>query len=157
MADVDRLGELAGALLDVVEAAAATHAVELPSRRFVTAGAVAWDCPLLAVSIVDVARGQPSAPAGSQANRQSDTFAATLEIVLLRMVPAPSEDGTAPTTAKMIASGAQLARDGWLVTVGIAGGVRTLEGCSSVAQTTAMGVGPDGGLGGWRASLLVGL
>lgn len=157
MADVDRLDTLAGDLLAAIETAATTHAVELPDRRFVAVGEVAWDCALVCVSLPTVNRGRPTAQSGDL-NRAWDTYVATYEVWLLRDVPVPDDKGRLPTVEALNTSAAQLARDGYLLTVAMAQPLRTIEGtCTSVAQGVTQAVGPDGGLGGWQSTIAVAL
>lgn len=150
-----RLDTLAHDLLDAIEDAADAHSIVLPDRRFVAVGAVAWDCPLVCVALPTIARGRPLAAAGA-VNRESDTFVASFELWLLRDVPGPDDDGNPPSVDAIVASAAQLNRDGYVLTVGLTRALRTIEGtCSAVAQTTTQAVGPDGGLGGWQSTVEV--
>ena len=152
-----RLATLAHDLLDAIEQGADTHDVELPARRFVSTGALAWDCPLLAVTTPTITRGRPGRDSAN-VNRESDTFVVTYEVLLLRYVPIPDDDGNPPHVDALLASADELLRDGWLLTVGIAGALRTIEqSCTALAQTSTTAVGPEGGLAGWSSSLQVAL
>lgn len=157
MADATRIFDLAEALLSGIETAADGLGIDLPSRRFIAEGEVAWDCPLVAVAVPRIYRGRPLAEA-QDVNRRFDTFVVEYDVWILREVPRPSDNGKLPTPTQITASAKTIMTDGFLITVGLRSTVRTLDGlCTSAAATQTFAQGPDGGLGGWQSTIEVAL
>ena len=157
MADHTRLADLADDLLAAVVDAADVHEVDLPERRIIADGAVAWDCPLVAVALPQISRGTVTADAAT-AHRPSDTYVAQFAVWLLRSVPGMDKRGDPPPAADVTASGHQLLEDGWLLSVGLRPALRKLgKACPALAAGTLTAQGPEGGLAGWQAIIRVGV
>lgn len=73
-------------LLDAVVEEFEAVGVPLPSRRYLTHGQTAADCDQLTVSLIQLYRGEPSAPPSEPTNCNSRT-SAVVEVELLRKVP----------------------------------------------------------------------
>lgn len=74
-------------ILAAVEAAAAELAVTLPDRRFVSTGGVVFDCPMVNVTVTNIATGiaNPSASYGlTDAGPCSPSWNITTEISIVR-------------------------------------------------------------------------
>lgn len=152
-----RLSSLADELLDALVDAADELGIELPQRKVVADGAVAWDCPLVAVALPTITRGVPGQELVAR-NLPSDSYVAEYGLWLLRPVPMPGDDGSPPPAAKVSASGHQLMDDGYLLTVGMRTRLRTIgQACTALAQGTTSAQGPEGGLAGWSSTVRVGV
>ena len=153
----DRLAGMADDLMDLVVAAAGDLAIELPDRRVIADGAVAWDCPLVAVALPQLTRGTVGADV-SHRNRPSDTYVAEYRLWILRPVPVPNDDGTPPSAAKVSDAGRTLMDDAYLLTVGLRPRMAELaRRCTSLSAGQATAQGPEGGLAGWSATVRVGV
>ena len=153
-----RLATLADDLLDAVVDAATTLGIDLPARRIIADGAVAWDCELVAVALPTITRGTVGADVSTQRHRASDTYVAEYRLWVLRGVPMPAEDGSPPAAAKVTEAGKRLMDDGYLLTVGLRGHLATIgHSCQSLAAGPCTAQGPEGGLAGWSATIRVGV
>jgi len=151
------LSELADELLDAVIDAATAHGIALPDRQVIADGAVAWDCPLVAVALPTITRGTVGADVSTR-NRPSDTYVAEYRLWVLRWVPTPNDDGSPPSAAKVTAAGKALMDDGFLLTVGVRPYLAEIgKACASLAAGPATAQGPEGGLAGWSATIRVGV
>lgn len=138
--------------------------VELPDLRFVSNGGVAYDAPLLAVEVVRLRPGLPGLPA-AEAVLAHTQYSIETELHLLRDVPTLNDEGEAPTNEAIEMSAMELLRDWWLVFQCILEGVRhgadgdpgDLQGAPfRGAMIQEIGAyGPDGGLGGLVAQLVL--
>lgn len=73
-------------LLEVVVEEFQALGITLPARRYVTHGQTAADCDQLTVSLIQLYRGEPAAPADEPTSCNSRT-SAVIEVELLRKVP----------------------------------------------------------------------
>ena len=152
-----RTVEIADALLTAVEEAATSLSIDLPERRVVAEGNLAWDCALVAVALPRSFRGQPGA-AVSARNRTPDTFVADYRLWVLRDVPVPSDDGRLPAPEAISEAGRATLADHYLLTVGLAPALAEIaKGCTSIATGEVTTSGPEGGLVGVSAVVAVGL
>lgn len=156
----DRVYTLAAELLAAVVDAAADHTpdpIVLPERRFVSNGEVAFDCPQVAVQTPRVFRGLAGQPF-SDVVRAGDVFTAEYTIWLTRKVPTFDQQGNPPSGDKIQQSAQTILDDGWLLTIGLLPKLKVVaESCMSLAIGDCVGVGPEGGHGGWQLTVHAGL
>lgn len=156
MADT-RLADLADQLLAAIVDAADDLSIDLPDRQVIADGAVAWDCPLVAVALPTITRGTVGQDVAHR-NRPSDAYVAEYRLWVLRAVPTPKDDGTPPSAAKVTAAGKTLMDDGYMLTVGMRPHLAAIgERCSSLAVMTTSARGPEGGLAGWESAVRIGV
>lgn len=156
---VDQMAQL---LLDHVVAHFGAAGVELPEHRVVTAGAPAWDCEQLTVTLVGVGWGQapdsatptarPGTPVSVYALRH-----AVYAVGLVRCVPMPDPDP--PSMAELNAAGLRFMRDAGLLSqalVEVGSGVRNQLGpAGSVQAGMIEPIGPDGGFVGMDGQFVI--
>jgi hypothetical protein len=149
---VSKLKELADDVMDVVTEAFAAEAIVLPDRRFISNGAVAYDCEQLSVEMAALGVGTLVADRqGMPHPGESPTV--QIQIALIRDCMAiPDEDGNPPSVEAIEANADELLADG---TVLIRAFLRTtsLSSCQKIKVLTCLPYGPEGTLGGWVLSL----
>lgn len=86
-------------LLDYVLAAALDDGVDLPVRRYVTAGQAVYDCEQVAVTMAVVTTGLPGSatPGGTSIASCPLPWQIVLEAAIVRCAPPMADDGTPPT------------------------------------------------------------
>jgi hypothetical protein len=138
--------------------------VELPEHRVVTAGAPAWDCEQLTVTLVGVGWGQApdSATESARPGSPVSVYAvrhALYAVSLVRCVPVPDEQGAAPTMAELNAAGLRFMRDAGLLSqalVEVGSGLRNQLGpAGSVQAGMIEPIGPEGGFVGMDGQFIV--
>lgn len=160
-----RVDTLAETLLARVIAHFGAAGVDLPTHRLVTAGAPAWDCEQLTVTLVGIGWGQAidSATESARPGSPMSVFAtrhAVYAVSLVRCVPQPNDhDMSPPSVADLTASGLQFMRDAGLLSqalVEVASGLRnTLGPAGSVQAGMIEPIGPDGGFVGMDGQFIV--
>lgn len=146
--------DLGAQVLAVIEAAYATAGVDLPDRRYVTAGAVAYDCEQLVVSLTRMYPGiafleDPAAPVLKATLLRSVTFA----VHLVRCIPTLTEGKTTvwPTPAALNASGEQILQDAYLLPTSVVKAWHDgslSSACDTLGIREAIPAEPMGGFGG---------
>lgn len=146
MAYYDRVTTLAEAVLAAVVDEFATAEIDLPARRFTTAGVVYYDAEQLSVSLIRMLGVDPEgglAAESSEPLRCLNWLAAQFEVMLLRCAPSivtlPNGTVRAPTAEAMQQHGGQLGRDMMITTRGIVNAYRA----------DAFGAGPTLVFNGW--------
>lgn len=95
MASLRGLGATAKQILAAFETQLTAQGVELPENRYVVAGSqLVLDGEQLNVLLIKIVRGQPGAPIQTTINPYGLVFAATFAVVLARVVPVISGEGT---------------------------------------------------------------
>lgn len=142
---------------DLLAAVVARHGSPLPARRYVAAGAPAWDCELLATWCERTAGLASADPAqeGLVAHSREPTHAmryGVFVVTLMRCTPAvPDTVGTEavlPTVADEQAAAAALYEDGQRLVNAVVAAEKAgeLVGCHGLALVDWRVIGPDGGL-----------
>lgn len=111
-------------LTKVVEHFAAADTA-LPERQIIAPGSpseIAWDCPMLAVTMASIGLGNSPGGAGSGSMRQGSGISAmgmrhaVYSVTLTRCEPPPTGGGTRPPSAQVLRAAALgLMRDGGLL------------------------------------------
>jgi hypothetical protein len=136
--------------------------VELPEHRVVTAGAPAWDCEQLTVTLVGVGWGQApdSATESARPGSPVSVYAvrhALYAVSLVRCVPLPNPDP--PSMAELNAAGLRFMRDAGLLSqalVEVGSGLRNQLGpAGSVQAGMIEPIGPEGGFVGMDGQFIV--
>ena len=142
----DRVNALAAAVLAAVVAEFDLAEVDLPARRFTTAGLVYYDAEQLSVSLIRMIGVDPDGGLGTESGEPLRCLhwpAAQFEVMLLRCAPGivtlPNGSVRAPDPAAMQAHGARLGEDLMIATRGIVRGYRA----------DAFGAGPTLVFNGW--------
>lgn len=162
---MNRWLDLGHALLDVVRAFYVAEDVELPTRQLVTPGSPIWEVDacdgLVAVQIErtffyegdlasQVIRMYPAVGFSMEG--------ATIGVHVLRCVPSPNDDGTAPTVEAEEAAAALILGDVERVARAVIAAARSgeLVGCGQIAMEGWTSAGPDGGWAGGITRFRVG-
>lgn len=140
------LFEAAAALLQAVEDSW-TEVDVLPSRRYVSNGAVAHDCEQATVAILRTYAGTPSALASGPTQGMA-TRTATLRAEVARCVPSTDEGGPMPSAAGIQDSAEEVHRDHDLLIIAARKFAKE-SGCEEVIIGDALPFGPEGGIAGW--------
>lgn len=152
----EKIFTLADALLDAMVARFQTHGRPLPDYRFVTAGQVAYDCELFAVSYIGLSHaipGQSAVVIKGPVPRH-----VIFQMHLVRCVPIPNAQGTPPTADELNGSATEVARDALILgrePVKAYADSDFSSHCDSVILTGQDTVGPEGGFLGLRQDLAV--
>lgn len=144
-------------MLTAIEEVFDDAGVELPDRRYVCDGDVAFDCEQGVVQITRVFSGTPGAEELSPLQCGLPQ-AAELDIWLIRCVPTIDDHGNPPTQEQIAASSEIIMADGELLRFGLmlkrkAG--ELLDPHVPVAWGEMRGVGPQGGFAGWLQRLVI--
>lgn len=141
--------------------------IDVPTRRYIHAGEIAHDfagqdcVEALVVSWGGTFQGQPGAEGGASPMRCAVPTTASYTIALLRCVPTMDSMGNPPSAAQLQDSGEEILTDGMALAVAIIDA--QLDGdlvpipCSLVGLGDVSPVGPQGGVGGSVAQIVVGL
>lgn len=156
MSDDTKLADTAQTLLEVVAAGLATAGLSVPTRQYVTAGSVAYDCEQLVVSLERLYPGIPFAddPA-NPVLRCVLLRAASLTVHLVRCIPVlhdgPRGGTIVPTSDELGASGAGLLTDALVVPKVIVAAWHANEflgTCDQMGVREVLPAEPDGGFSG---------
>jgi len=161
---VTRIYDTCQQLLDAVVAG---HTGTLPERRYVSAGAPAWDCELVAVwceRTFGVA-GDPAVevidPLASSAGHtmRAGTFVVTIARCTAAVVDANGDQITLPSVDEEEAAAAELYQDAQAVINALVAAERAgdLPGCHGVAFESWGPLGPEGGFVAGELRVRVGL
>jgi hypothetical protein len=145
-----RLHDFATDVLTAVVDAFAAAAVDLPARRYVAHGEVAYDCDQLVVGLERFALGLPGAE-DQGVIRAPVSRTAIFAVHLLRCVPVPDKQGNPPTPDALDDSSLELMVDAWLLLTGVLGAYNDSElstRCDSLAIAGLDPYGPQGNYGG---------
>jgi hypothetical protein len=151
------LFDIAKAIQTAVEAQFTEAHVDLPARRYVANGSVAYDCAQFTVEISNIGIGTPSQEYGGTP-RQGEIMVATIQVALIRdCAPTVDEGGDPPsvevleTHAAIVLQDAQILGRTFLK-------IKKLAGCSKLKVVQCTPHGPQGALAGWvlvlRASVI---
>lgn len=162
------LGDVAQALLDTLIAAAADEGIDLPERRFVTAGAAggeAWDGEQVTVGLQQLVPANASklgvvTGQGTQTSRGAlPMTAAALRIEIVRCHPTMGDDGSPPLAEDEQAAGVAALRDAALLhelrNRAIADAALTGGEPGDILPGPITPAGPEGGLAGMSLLLTV--
>lgn len=165
MADA-RLVTVANHILEVLAADLEAAGIDVPTRRYVTAGEVSHDfagqrcAEQFAVSWALSFHGVPGNDFSQQAIKCAVPLSAGFTVNLLRCVPNLS-GGKPPTPEDLTASGNQIMLDAMTLPVVIVEAHLQQElveiGCSLVSMGSVSAYGPQGDVGGTIVELIVGL
>lgn len=146
--------ELAQSVLQtVVEdfAAADPDPIEVPTRRYIADGEVAYDCAQLTVEVVRFVIGTPTQEYAGAA-RQGEVLSADLQVALIRdCAPIVSDDGV-PSAAAIEEHAVQILLDGHRLAGTFLRHPKP-EGCPRVKVGACQRYGPEGTVAGWVLSL----
>lgn len=157
-----RVDEMAQTLLDHVVVHFEAAGVDLPDHRVVTAGAPAWDCEQLTVTLVGVGWGQAidSATESARPGSPLSVYAlrhAVYAVSIVRCVP--TNDPDPPSMDELNASGLQFMKDAGLLSqalVEVGSGVRNQLGPSGSVQAGMIEpIGPEGGFVGMDGQFII--
>ena len=153
--------EIKDRIFDACVAAFASAAVDLPSRRYTTAGDILWDNEQFTVTFVSLFRHGGSIGSPLTDPVQCDLFtAAVFEIMLLRCAPhITDQSAVLPPPAEFEAYGDRLLSDIDIVINAIytAWSVGDFGVGPMLAFETAETIGPEGELGGFTMRVRVGI
>lgn len=162
MDPVSKIFDMADALLTAIEAAFAAQSVDLPDRRYVHHGEIAWDCEQLVVNAGPVYVGTAAAQVGNPL-RCGWATTAVFSILLLRCIPIVERDESGqpvgfPTAEELQSSAEALQTDA--VILFHHGVLQALQDevfgeTPDVVLQPMAAQGPQGGLAGWGLSLSV--
>lgn len=151
-------------LLAAVVDAFSTASVDLPSRQYVHAGAIAHDCDQMVVSLRRIVPGDVGVTLTGDTSGQInanlgtvDVRTAVFDVQLLRCVP--SADSQSPDPATLDAEADARIVDAQTLVSGIVT-ARTrgyLADCDRVAVGTCEAEGPQGGVAGWTVDVHIAL
>ncbi len=149
---------IADAILSRVESHFAAAGTTLPERRIIAPGSpseIAWDCPMVAVTMSSIGLGNSPGGAGSGTMRTGSGVSATglrhavFSVTLTRLEPPPSNRGTPPAPDVLRAVALGLMRDAGLLSQAL------VELCTDLAGGLGYGAlvqagevqtsGPSGG------------
>jgi hypothetical protein len=162
--------ELAGipqAVLAAVIRYFEANAVDLPDRRYVTAGdpnLVAWDCSQLVVCLTDLGWGRAAdatqlSPSFGKAASINAMRHATYSVLLTREVPTIEDGGELPAAADLNTSGLDVMRDAGILSQALVNFVTWRDPSLPVGGSAQAGavqmIGPAGGLVGCSGALIV--
>lgn len=159
-----QVDDLADVLLEHVVTHFGAAGVELPAHRVVTAGAPAWDCEQLTVTLVGIGWGQAldSATASARPGSPMSVFAlrhAVYAVSLVRCVPVPDDQLGPPSMAELNSAGLRFMRDAGLLSqalVEVASGVRNRLGPAGSVQAGMIDpIGPEGGFVGMDGQFII--
>lgn len=149
------LYDTAADVLDSVATRLAAQGITVPTRQYVHAGEVAFDCcDQLVVTVVQLDHAMP----GEQATilQCAPPRHANIDVWLTRCVPVSKDNGDPPTAAELEASAAEVLTDMWSLAYVLWEGYQAHDWggtCSSVILNAIEAVGPEGGCGGSHAAI----
>jgi len=125
--------------------------LSLPGRRYVSEGAVAIDCELMAVELRRVFRGLPL-----QENvgdlRCIGLRTAEFHIFIFRCASVPQDSGAPPSTGTIESFAQPIYTDAWVLPselqYRVSSGTYGFPGCENILVGNLDIVGPEGGFGG---------
>lgn len=145
--------DVATTLRDTVETLYLNEGISLPTRRYISDGAVAWDCELMAVELTAVFRGPPLSPVENFTQRCMGVRTARFNVWIVRCASTPNEDGSPPATHRIEALADDIYTDAWFLPTQLA--QAAMDGtlgipCDDLVIGELEIVGPEGGFGGVR-------
>jgi hypothetical protein len=102
-------------LLKAVEQVYLDAGIALPDRHIWTAGEVAWDCELLAVSLDSLRADEPPNWSNPGITPCLRPIVGVFRIAVVRCVPTPNDDGRPPPVEEMALSADMTAIDAYLL------------------------------------------
>lgn len=141
-----RLADLAQAMLDAIVARYQVNGLELPKRRYIHAGEVAYDGEQLVVTLDSTHPGMPGNETPVAAfNGGPFTLTARLDVHLLRCAPQPTGQQAAPTADALAAAGREALIDSRECVKALTSSQHTLTPlCQLFAFAGGRFVGPEG-------------
>lgn len=152
------LYDIAQEILDAVVAGFTDAGVDLPTRRFVSNGAIADDCEQLAVRVLRIYQGLPEEET-AQPDRMAGAGLRSIDIgvrLTRDCVPLPDDAQDVPSAEEIDANGRVLLIDGWLlrkVVVAAKKAGEILSACEDAFVGPCVSFGPQGGVGGWELGI----
>lgn len=149
------INEIAYSLLSTIEDAFVDASIALPERRYIHSGEVAFDCDdgLLVVSSRRVFSGTPGDELLYIPRNCPWTQSVEFDIYLMRCVPVQDKQGTPPSKDRLNAAAEVDNNDILILRSAIISAFKQKilgDICDKMALFDAVGVGPQGALGGWR-------